>query len=85
MRQHTLLVVGNLVVEEKTLGTELYGSNSLATDVEEVALLKVSELSVGLRTLKLRDEFTILLGRGQAGDCESKKGEVCSAQHPSLD
>merc|ERR1719436_1962006 len=62
VRQHTLLVVGNLVVEEKTLGTELYGGNTLATDVEEVALLEVSELSVGLRTLKLWAEFSILLG-----------------------
>jgi len=62
VREHTLLVVGNLVVEEKTLGTELYVCHSLATDVEEVALLEVSELSVGFRTLKLRAEFSILLG-----------------------
>ena len=83
--QNTLLVVGNLVVEEKTLGTELYVGNSLATDVEEVALLEVSELPVGFRTFKVRTEFSILLGRGQVSRCETEKGEVCSQQHPSLE
>ena len=85
VRQHTLLVVGNLVVEEKTLGTELYVGNSLTTDVEEVALLEVSELPVGFRTFKVRTEFSILLGRGQVGHCETQEGEVCSGQHPSVE
>ena len=85
VREHTLLVVGNLVVEEKTLRTELYVCHSLATDVEEVALLEVSELPVWLRTFKIRTEFSILLCRGQVSHCETEKGEVCSQQHPSLE
>lgn len=67
VRQHAFLVVGDLVIKEETLGAELYICHSLATDVEQIALLKVSELSVRFWTVKVRTEVSVLLGLSSDG------------------
>jgi len=85
VREDTLLVVGNLVVKQETLGTEFNRGLALATDVEKIALLVISELSVWFGTVKLRTELSVLLGPGELGQNERNKGEVCSQQHPSLE
>ena len=46
VRQHTLLMVGNLVIKQQTLGTELDGGNIVTANVEQITLLKVSKLAI---------------------------------------
>merc|ERR1711997_327504 len=75
--QHALLVVGDLVIKEQSLRAELYVGRALPADVEEVALLGVTELPIGLRTDEVRTEVSILLGPAVA-DSESEQTEVCS-------
>ena len=82
--QDALLVVGDLVIEEETLGAELYGGHVVPADVEQVALLEVSELPVLLRTEEVGRGGAVVLGLGQAGGCE-QQSDLCCPQHAEVD
>lgn len=74
------------VIEEKPFGTVLYGGHPLPADVEQVALLKISELAICFWAVKEWSFIPICLsGDMGRGDGKDQDQCVCSPQHAGSD
>ena len=78
MWQHALLVVGNLVIKQQSLGTELDGSYVISTNVKQVALLKISEFSILFWTSKVWSFSAIVLTLNQNQNTGQYEDLCCS-------
>ena len=87
VRQDAFFVVGDLVIKQESLRTKFDSGYAFSTNVEQVALFRVPELSVCLRASELRCLGPLLqggltLGRG----CNQQKtGDLRCPQHSQLD
>jgi len=75
VREDALLMVHPGCVKEQTLGAVLYRGNTLSADVKEIALLKIGELSIGLRADEVLRNVPVLLA-GDSDREEEDGGEV---------
>ena len=73
VRQHTLLMIGNLVIKQQSLWTELDGGNIVTADVEQIALLIVSELAILLWADEVRCGLTVALTLNQETSSEQQE------------